>query len=365
MQNIRRFLRGNIYNKIKTLATIPENTITQRDLIGMKNIPYKNRILTATQFLHNEMPIRFARRIVDLEDLPFNIYQNNPITNISECYSESLEDILNLPFPTDYSQCSQFFDVIQKIVDRHSHTLDSMSKGINEYKQHEYKQNAIIDDEIFNLNIFLAKFNRNRTKTRLLLHNYLEYYREDVDTNRIGILNLKCNLQTVLNNVVNDLENITMTNHMEFPSIEFDINPLDFIYVDSYLHYTFLEILKNSVKAIHDSYKYNNEINNGTIKITTSHKDENMYILKISDNGIGIKPENLNKIWNFSYTTSFTNLNDCTSDSINSPISGFGYGLSISKIILKTFADHIKVYSEYKKGTDVYIFFDLKSNWII
>lgn len=362
MQNIKRFLRGNIYNKIKTLATIPENTITQKDLIGMKNIPYKNRILTATQFLHNEMPIRFARRIVDLEDLPFNIYQNDPITNISECYSESLEDILNLPYPTDFSQCSQFFNITQKIVDRHSHTLDSMSNGINQYNQ--YNQNTIIDDD-FNLNIFLDKFNRNRTKTRLLLHNYLEYYQDDEEKekekenpNRIGILNLKCNLENILNNVIGDLENITMTNHMEFPSVEIDIDNLDFIYVDSYLHYTFLEILKNSVKAINDL----NKTDNGTIKITTSHKDKNMYILKISDNGIGIKPENLNKIWNFSYTTATTNPNQQNGDT---PISGFGYGLSISKIILKTFADHIKVYSEYQKGTDVYIFLDLKNNWII
>ena len=121
-----------------------------------------------------------------------------------------------------------------------------------------------------------------------------------------------------------------------------------------------MEILKNSVKATNDLF---GEEPNGILDITTAHKDKNMYILKISDNGIGIKPENLNKIWNFSYTTS--NLNDIISEDTNTPISGFGYGLSISKIILKTFGDHIKVYSEYKNGTDVYVFLDLKNNWII
>ena len=130
--------------------------------------------------------------------------------------------------------------------------------------------------------------------------------------------------------------------------------------VDSYFHYLLLEILKNSVKATNDLF---GEEPNGILDITTAHKDKNMYILKISDNGIGIKPENLNKIWNFSYTTSNAILNNGEEDN-NTPISGFGYGLSISKIILKTFGDHIKVYSEYGNGTDVYIFLDLKTTKI-
>jgi pyruvate dehydrogenase kinase 2/3/4 len=93
--------------------------------------------------------------------------------------------------------------------------------------------------------------------------------------------------------------------------------------------------------------------------------DNNIIILKISDNGDGIDEEDMKHIWKFSFTTSDINFNDQYSNDFEkeNPLSGFGYGLPISRILLKIFNGNLKVFSQKGKGTDVYLFIDLNSNW--
>lgn len=65
-------------------------------------------------------------------------------------------------------------------------------------------------------------------------------------------------------------------------------------------------------------------------------------------------------IWNYSFTTDKINYDNLSN---NVPISGYGYGLPITKVLLNTFKGDIKVYSKINKGTDVYITIDLNSDW--
>ena len=45
------------------------------------------------------------------------------------------------------------------------------------------------------------------------------------------------------------------------------------------------------------------------------------------------------------------------------PLSGLGYGLPISRIILQTFNGDIKIFSKQNIGTDTYLFIDIASDW--
>ena len=100
------------------------------------------------------------------------------------------------------------------------------------------------------------------------------------------------------------------------------------------------------------------------INVNSIH-DNNLTILKIKDNGIGIKEEDKENIWKFSYTTTNIDYDNKFNNDFekSNPISGFGYGLPISKILLNTFNGDIKLYSQYKKGTETYILIDHQSEW--
>ncbi len=95
------------------------------------------------------------------------------------------------------------------------------------------------------------------------------------------------------------------------------------------LNQAFMAVLKNAVDAIKD---------NGEIKIKTGVIDENLKI-EISDNGVGISPESIDRIFDPGFTTKGVKV-------------GVGLGLAICyKIIVDEHKGRMDVSSEADKGT--------------
>lgn len=96
---------------------------------------------------------------------------------------------------------------------------------------------------------------------------------------------------------------------------------------------------------ISNAIKYSNE--NGTISITLSQK-ENTTICTVSDNGIGIPKEDLDKIFNPFYRSNPTQYPD---------VKGYGLGLSIVKRLAELLDVQFEIKSEINKGTSVVLGF--------
>lgn len=94
------------------------------------------------------------------------------------------------------------------------------------------------------------------------------------------------------------------------------------------LHQVIINLLTNASQAIPDK---------GTIHITTTH-DNQSFTIKIADSGVGISPENLNKITDPFFTT-------------KAPGEGTGLGLSISYNIINEHNGKLQFESEEGKGT--------------
>ena len=95
------------------------------------------------------------------------------------------------------------------------------------------------------------------------------------------------------------------------------------------LNQVFMNLLVNACQAITDK---------GVITITTEIQDDNL-IVKIKDNGKGIKKENLNKIFDAGFTTKSVGV-------------GTGLGLAISSKIIQKHNGKISVNSEENIGTE-------------
>lgn len=98
------------------------------------------------------------------------------------------------------------------------------------------------------------------------------------------------------------------------------------------LNQVFTNILVNACQSIE---------NEGKITITTDYQDD-VLIVKIKDNGKGIPPENLNKIFTAGFTTKNVGV-------------GTGLGLAISQKIIDKHNGKIKVNSEVGIGTEFVI----------
>ena len=79
---------------------------------------------------------------------------------------------------------------------------------------------------------------------------------------------------------------------------------------------------------------------------------------------MGIQTKDMSKIFNYSFSTSeYKKTNIYNDFSLNSPISGFGYGLPISKIYLEYFGGKIEICSNWPIGTDTYIILRIKGDY--
>jgi two-component system NtrC family sensor kinase len=94
------------------------------------------------------------------------------------------------------------------------------------------------------------------------------------------------------------------------------------------LRQVFLNIIANARDAMPDG---------GTLTVETRMEGDYVHAL-LSDNGVGIKPENMRKIFDAFFTT-------------KDKVKGVGLGLSVCYGFIKEHGGDIKVTSEYGSGT--------------
>jgi pyruvate dehydrogenase kinase 2/3/4 len=120
---------------------------------------------------------------------------------------------------------------------------------------------------------------------------------------------------------------------------------LTFSYVPTHLHYILLELLKNSMRA---TIEFHGDENPPPIRVVVADGEGNEdVVIKVSDEGGGIKRTNMSRIWSYLFTTADPNVQQATvgdedarsggnsggaSDfDTASPLAGLGYGLPISR----------------------------------
>jgi hypothetical protein len=92
-----------------------------------------------SKLLHQEMPVRFAHRIHDLQELPYGLGHMPSIRTVQEWYDVSMHEILDLkPIETEADH-QALVKVLSSIYARHADTLVVIAKGLNEFMRSEVR----------------------------------------------------------------------------------------------------------------------------------------------------------------------------------------------------------------------------------
>ena len=121
---------NNTYFLINYLNKSKETLVSKNTILGYNSLSKEHKILNASKFIYNEIPIRFSKRIKELEDLPFDIKDGHEIFTLRDWYIKSLHDISLVEEPNCYDSCENFRDIILNILNRHQTTLITISKGL-------------------------------------------------------------------------------------------------------------------------------------------------------------------------------------------------------------------------------------------
>ena len=153
------------------------------------------------------------------------------------------------------------------------------------------------------------------------------------------------NANQIISNVVNTFKikvekyGGTLTTLLEAPDAEIRVDEMQFTNV-------IFNLLDNAVK-------YMDEDREPNLEITTKNIAGNQIEIRIKDNGIGIKKDDLKRIFDKFFRVSTGNRHD---------VKGFGLGLAYVKKMITLFGGTISAESEYGKGSTFVITLPLISH---
>ncbi|KAI9232760.1 MAG: mitochondrial branched-chain alpha-ketoacid dehydrogenase kinase-domain-containing protein [Podila humilis] len=83
--------------KIKHFATFPQTGVSLRQMVMFGQNPTQGTLFKASQFLSEELPIRLAHRVKELEELPHNLSDMPSIIRVKNWYAQSFQDLVEFP----------------------------------------------------------------------------------------------------------------------------------------------------------------------------------------------------------------------------------------------------------------------------
>jgi pyruvate dehydrogenase kinase 2/3/4 len=361
-------------------------------------------LFRASQFLSEELPIRLAHRVQELETIPDGLNEMASIKKVQDWYAQSFEELTTLPKPSldketrdrllnppkqnskvlsrttqnpslhnssggkngssntrryfasidegydwpqelaDYNR--KFGKTLETIKRRHDSVVPTVAAGINEYKRK--RQRMQIDSSIQS---FLDRFYMSRIGIRMLIgqHIALTGQQHTRHPNYVGIICTKTNVKELAEEAIENARFVCEDHYGLFdaPKVQLFCPPgLNFMYVPGHLSHMLFETLKNSLRAVVETHGAEKEEFPVTKVIVAEGKED--ITIKISDEGGGIPRSAIPLVWTYMYTTvdSTPELDPSfNATDFKAPMAGFGYGLPISRLYARYFGGDLKLIS--------------------
>ncbi|KAF3915590.1 hypothetical protein ABW21_db0207033 [Orbilia brochopaga] len=247
--------------EVVQLAALPLHPLTLTDLVRFGKPPLPpDQLLASAAFTLRVLPIRLARRIISLRNLPYIVVSNPHISQIYNNYLHSLRLLLSFPkhdFPTSLKEEARFYDVLSEIVDTHRNTIPVLARGFTECKRY------VTPEVITN---FLDEHLRARIGTRLLAEQHLALHDDSLTrdgrplpgveagaaqpTTYIGTIDTHLNPTRIVRYCADFVGDICDLRYGVRPTVVVDgMTDAKFAYVPSHLEYIMTELLKNAFRA--------------------------------------------------------------------------------------------------------------------
>lgn len=314
-----------------------------------------SHLLRSAQYLHKELPVRLAHRIVGFRNLPFIIGCNPTILAAHELYIRSFHILSEFPQITDAESEVKYTKMLSELVQDHKNVLNLLAEGFRECTKHIENPAPVKH--------FLDRTLTSRLGIRLLAEHHIGLHEEK--PNYVGVICVNMSPRTLVEKKAEIVREMCELKYGHAPDVRINGHlSATFPYVAPALDYIMLELLKNAMRASIESHL--DRIDNlPPIHVTIASNDID-FIIRISDRGGGI-PHNLeSKIWDYGFTTpevASPNTNsedksifsDLMENRASGALYGYGFGLPACRAYVEYLGGSIGVHTMQGIGTDVYV----------
>ncbi|KAI9009021.1 mitochondrial branched-chain alpha-ketoacid dehydrogenase kinase-domain-containing protein [Hyaloraphidium curvatum] len=328
-----------------------------RMLRAGKAMTHKKMLLSAL-FVHNELPIRLAKRVFELDSLPIKLLEEPAILKLRDDYLRSWKSVVDFPrftserdaqtpptpedepripgyrlgerpthefidslkvfasigpnlegllkpemLPVHVLSQDRFLRLLQDIKWRHRADQVFMSLGMRNFRK---SVPSMIFDHA-GLQQFLDSFNRGRIGVRLLMGHQiamtLDFVKGPKSMSTVGIIDVETDITKVVVNAWDMAAEVARRYYgpklTHLPSYEIRTSAEDdrptFTYIPTILHHMCFELFKNSIRATVESRGFGEDKSYPPLRIVVVGGKEDM-IIKVSDQGLGVARLNLEKM---------------------------------------------------------------------
>ncbi len=360
------------------------------------------------------MPIRLAKRIKDLERVPY-LSQMPSVQSVKEIYISSFLTLINEPNPATGMGGSRsrnrnssyggtyntntgtntgnhnvrealFARKLELLYERHSSVLVQMARGAYQLRDAinrgqpilhhdaqsgsgsgsgDQKKVQVQFEHLRECHAFLDRFYMSRIGIRVLAGQYLALRSPPLE-GYIGLICQNASPHEIIKHAVTDAYYMCEQQYGAFPRVIIRGRlDLTFAYIPTHLHYIILELLKNAMRSTIEHHGVENCDKWPPIEVIVSDGFFNEdVVIKIADEGGGIRRSNMKKIWSYLFTTADSSVQqdglggmegDSVDHSVDAPLAGLGYGLPISKSYARYFGGDVSISSMEGYGTDAFV----------
>ncbi|KAI0031859.1 mitochondrial pyruvate dehydrogenase [Vararia minispora EC-137] len=86
-----------LWDKICHFASFPQTGVSLQQMVLFGQNPSQGTLFKASQFLSEELPVRLAHRMKELDELPHNLSHMPSIIKVKEWYAQSFEELITFP----------------------------------------------------------------------------------------------------------------------------------------------------------------------------------------------------------------------------------------------------------------------------
>ncbi|KAF6767128.1 Histidine kinase-like ATPase, ATP-binding domain protein [Kalmanozyma brasiliensis GHG001] len=287
-------------------AAKPATRMTLRQLIFFGRTLGRDRekILKSANYVRQELPVRIAHRIRDLQALPFVVMTNTHLEDVYQKYWSAFETFRRFPHIKNMDDNERFVNLLRGLLDDHLTIIPSLTIGIVESSHHLQPQQ---------LDKFMERMLRSRISRRVLAEQHIalsealddpfhffnepgrpghEDESEDAVGDHVGIIYTRLSVASVVNKGVKlltqmfaDVQGVTAD---RIPRVVVDGDlKARFAYIPEHLEYIVFELLKNAIRATIRAHVGEDEA--GTVRVTiVEGPPEEDLIIRISDSGGGL-----------------------------------------------------------------------------